>query len=201
MNTERSKQLRGKKTKKQILETALYLFSKKGYDNVTVEEIVKASKTSKGSFYTHFQSKYEIFLEKFKEIDDFYLDFSQTLIADIKPSDKILAFVDAQMKYIAHDLGKDVLRVIYSNAVTPNPRNYFLNQNRHLNNILRSYVEEGLEKGEITSSLSVDEIIMLLTRCMRGSIYDWCMTNDEFDLQKESLKLFTLTLQGLKYKT
>lgn len=200
MITERSKQLRGKKTKKKILDVALSLFSKYGYDHVTVEEIVKASGTSKGSFYTHFQSKYEIFLEKFKEIDDFYLSFSQSISPEASSFEKILTFVDAQMNYIQHELGKDIMRVIYSNALIPNPQNYFFDKNRPLNKILRTYVEEGWEKREIKRDVTVEEIVVILTRCMRGSVYDWCMSVDDFDLQQECHKLFTIVLHGLKHE-
>lgn len=193
------KQRRGVKTKKHILDTALKLFSKKGYDNVTVQEIVKASGTSKGSFYTHFQSKYEIFFEKFKEIDDFYLNFSKTISPELNSSEKILIFVDAQMNFIANELGKDIMKVLYSNAITSsNPRNYFLDQNRPLFKILWEIVEEGMKKNEFNNELSIEEIVIILSRCMRGSIYDWCMSNDFFDLPKESHKLFDLVLKGLK---
>ena len=44
------KQRRGEETKKKILEVALNLFAEKGFNKVTVDEIVKKSATSKGSF-------------------------------------------------------------------------------------------------------------------------------------------------------
>lgn len=64
-----NKQMRGKKTQKRILETALTLFTEKGYDNDTVDEICEKSNSSKGSFYQHFSSKSFIFLVKFFEVD------------------------------------------------------------------------------------------------------------------------------------
>ena len=73
MFKQENKQSRGKKTQKRILETALKLFTEKGYDNVTVEEICEKSGSSKGSFYQHFTSKSTIFLVKFFEVDDHYV--------------------------------------------------------------------------------------------------------------------------------
>lgn len=195
-----NKQRRGEKTKKHILDTALLLFSKKGYDNVTVEEIVKVSGTSKGSFYAHFKSKYEIFLEKFKEIDDFYLNFTQTISPTLSSIEKILIFVKSQMEFIQYELGKDVMRVIYSNTLTSNPHNYFLDRNRPMYKILRTFIEEGWEKGEITKDVPMEEYLMILSRCMRGSIYDWCMINDDddYNLSEDSKKLFIIVLNGLR---
>ncbi|UFJ39477.1 TetR/AcrR family transcriptional regulator [Brevibacillus humidisoli] len=191
------RQIEAQKTKKKILETSLRLFSTKGYNQVTVDEIVKKSGTSKGAFYTHFQSKYEIFLEKFKEIDEFYWSFSQTIPHDMRTTEKILSFVDAQMTYIQHELGKEIMRVIYINALTPNPHNYFLDESRHLYNILTAFVSEGQGSDQLRSDLSLQEIIETLTRCMRGCIYDWCMSDDSFNLPLESRRFFAVVLRGL----
>ena len=54
--------LEGKEaTRLRILDAATEVFSEKGYHGSAVDDIVKASRTSKGSFYFHFPSKQEIF--------------------------------------------------------------------------------------------------------------------------------------------
>ena len=61
-----------------ILDNARQLFVLNGYKNVTVDDICKKSGISKGSFYTYFQSKEELFLEIAKETKDmknFYNSF------------------------------------------------------------------------------------------------------------------------------
>lgn len=45
------------------METALNLFMQKGYENVSVDEIIAATGTSKGTFYHYFKGKDEILLE------------------------------------------------------------------------------------------------------------------------------------------
>ena len=44
-------------TKGKIINAAWNLFYEQGYDNTTVEEIIDASQTSKGSFYHYFEGK------------------------------------------------------------------------------------------------------------------------------------------------
>lgn len=61
-----------------ILGNAKQLFILNGYKYVTVDDICKKSGVSKGSFYTYFKSKEELFLEIAKESKDmkkFYSDF------------------------------------------------------------------------------------------------------------------------------
>src|SRR5690625_6267779 len=50
------------KTKRRILEAAADVFSEKGYHASAVDDIVRASDTSKGSFYHFFRNKQGIFL-------------------------------------------------------------------------------------------------------------------------------------------
>ena len=44
-------------TKSKIVSAAWSLFYEQGYDDTTIDEIVEASGTSKGSFYHYFDGK------------------------------------------------------------------------------------------------------------------------------------------------
>jgi len=48
-------------TKLHILSTAFNLFSKKGFKEITMKDLVKASGLSKGAFYHYFKSKEELY--------------------------------------------------------------------------------------------------------------------------------------------
>jgi TetR/AcrR family transcriptional regulator, transcriptional repressor for nem operon len=55
-------------TKEHILDTAFKLFSSKGFKEITMQDLVRASGLSKGAFYHYFKSKkeiYELALEKY----------------------------------------------------------------------------------------------------------------------------------------
>jgi len=49
------------KTKRRIFNTAIKIFSEKGYDNASVEEITAVAGVAKGSLYYHFAKKEDIF--------------------------------------------------------------------------------------------------------------------------------------------
>ena len=62
-------------TKSRIVKAAWNLFYKKGYEQTTVEDIISASKTSKGTFYHYFKGKEallnslsDLFDEKYEEL-------------------------------------------------------------------------------------------------------------------------------------
>ena len=55
------------KTKRRIFNTAIKMFSEKGYDNTSVEEITAIAGVAKGSLYCHFSKKEDIFDMLLKE--------------------------------------------------------------------------------------------------------------------------------------
>jgi len=54
-------QQRSEETRAHILQAALDLFSKNGYDATSVAQICQAAGVSKGAFYHHFTSKHAVF--------------------------------------------------------------------------------------------------------------------------------------------
>lgn len=193
--TSRKKQ--GLKTKKRILEIALLLFSEKGFDNVTVDKIVDKAGVSKGAFYNHFKSKDEIFIYKFKEIDDFYEEFLKSLPDNISNRDKIIKLVEGQMAFTEEYLGRDLVRTIYINAISHRSNRTLAKKDRPLYLIVESFIEQGQKAGEFKLDFSAKETALIVTRSMRATIYDWCLFRGEFNLVKEGNKLTSLILDGL----
>lgn len=192
------RQIKSLETKKRISKVAMELFNIKGFTNVTVDEIVEKTSTSKGSFYNHFKSKHDIFSEKFKEIDEFYVE---VLAPQLKSFDstklKLKFFLSMQMKFIENDLGWDVVRTIYEQELNTERVSFFLNPNRPLYNILYKLCDEGIENGEFRDDHSTNQLVLILVRVMRGILYDWSINKGNFKLQEEHDSLFSIVIDGL----
>jgi TetR/AcrR family transcriptional regulator, transcriptional repressor for nem operon len=50
-------------TRERILQTARRLFSRRGFSEVTIDEIMTAAGLTRGGFYNHFQTKEELYAE------------------------------------------------------------------------------------------------------------------------------------------
>ena len=59
---EKSRAERRENTKEHILKAAIDLFSKKGFDNISVESITRRAKIAKGTFYNFFEKKEDVLL-------------------------------------------------------------------------------------------------------------------------------------------
>ncbi len=84
-------------TKEFILKTAFKLFLLNSFRDVTMQDIVEATKLSKGAFYHYFKSKEELFLEVVKDffLFDVFSDNNEEELNNISLKDFCL-------KYIAH---------------------------------------------------------------------------------------------------
>lgn len=56
-----------RETRQLLLDTALELFSRDGYANVSVQQIAAAASLTKGAVYHHFHDKADLFLELVKQ--------------------------------------------------------------------------------------------------------------------------------------
>ena len=67
-------------TVKLILDTASALFFQKGYDKTTLQDIIAATKLSKGAIYHHFASKEAILIAVVDRVGD----FNSAVLAEIR---------------------------------------------------------------------------------------------------------------------
>ena len=84
-------------TRQRILDAATEVFSEKGYHGAAVDDIVKASQTSKGSFYFHFPSKQDIF---FSLVDRFIVSLARSAEEAIAQEKGALAKVNAALETV-----------------------------------------------------------------------------------------------------
>ncbi|MFJ8457912.1 TetR/AcrR family transcriptional regulator [Lysinibacillus xylanilyticus] len=202
MNSLTSRQKKALETREKLLKTSLELFNKHGFEYVSVEQITKACNVSKGTFYTHFPSKYDVILEKFKELDNFYSTVEKNIDRTLPASEKILLLYQEQMKYLTNVVGKDLLRTMYTAAMTNQVEqdHYLISPQRKIFQIMNSYIEEGIELGEFRQDLKVTQMQTIIRRCMRANVYDWLIHNEDFDLAAEMAQFTAIVLDGLKVK-
>lgn len=67
----------GKQTHQTLVKTARSLFSGKGYEKTSTEEVVKEANVTRGALYHHFKGKRELFKAVF---DDVHVDIADGII-------------------------------------------------------------------------------------------------------------------------
>ncbi|MFJ7731998.1 TetR/AcrR family transcriptional regulator [Lysinibacillus sp. NPDC097231] len=200
MNSLTNRQIKALETRDKLLKTSLELFNKHGFEHISVEQITKACNVSKGTFYTHFPSKYDVILEKFKELDSFYSTVEENIDRSLPASEKILLLYKEQMLYLTNVVGKDLMRTVYTAAMTNQveQEHYLISPQRKIFQIMNTYIEEGIRQGEFRQDLQVSQMQAIIQRCMRANVYDWLIHNEDFNLATEMAQFTTIVLDGLK---
>lgn len=186
------RQLNALATKDKLFKTAIKLFSDHGYENVTIDDIAIHSGTAKGSFYTHFKSKEHIMLEQFKYIDSNYEHWFLYFSPSANATGQLLSFIECVTNYACKDLGLDILKVVFTSQAGLRSRlpKLLADENRPYYKIICAIIRSGQKKGEFRTDLTDIEIARLITRWIRGLVYDWCLFDGQFDLLKEAQSNF-----------
>lgn len=202
MNNKNRLTIRQKKaldTKNILFESAIELFRKKGYYEVSVDEITAKAGTSKGTFYTHFKSKDQILVEEFKQYDNHYNVFYKELKKYQSVKEKLLAFVKEVYIFTTKKVGLEIVYVIYDTQLSYSKKNTFIiGENRPLYKIIREIIKEGQRNGEFRVDIKAKEYTKMIVRCMRGTLYDWCLYDGRFDVIEDGMRFFSFFLEGIK---
>lgn len=190
-----SRVLRGLETRRKLVQTAIELFAREGFDKVTVDDICRKVGVTKGAFYNHFDSKDEVILEEFKIMDEHYLKVEEKLASLEDPLEKLRVFHLEAIKLMA-EMGVTLMKVVYHSQIAPHMRQPYLdNRERALYRITNEIVREGQEKGYIPPNYPSDYLASILINAFRGQIYHWCLSNGGFDLVKQCSDMADLLIE------
>lgn len=95
-------------TREKIIKESLKLFSKKGYDGVSMRDIASAVNIKASSIYSHFKSKEDIYSAIVKEMDNRYEKEAKKLNIDgINPKKDVNMYQDISLDLLLN-LGKSL---------------------------------------------------------------------------------------------
>lgn len=183
-----------KNTKSKIISAAWKLFYDQGYENTTVDEIIKVAQTSKGSFYHYFKSKDALLNTLSYLFDEKY----EELIPQMNPSfnsyEKLLYLNNELFTMIENSISLDLLARLLSSQLITRGEKSLLDRNRLYYKLLREIVQEGQVKKEIRTDMSVGEVVKAYAICERSFLYDWCISGGEYSLRSYSQKFLPIFL-------
>ena len=172
------------KTKRKIFEASLKLFSEKGYDATSIEEITATVGVAKGTLYYHFNSKEEIFNFLVEEGMKLLINSINIKIAKCDNTlDKIKAVSLVQLKAVYKY--ENLLTIVMSQTWGNENINVFCKQKvLEYISVIQEIVQEGVDRGDIAecdSEILASEIFSLTCSTL---IYKRKANLEEIDIQK-----------------
>lgn len=182
-------------TKGKIINAAYRLFSAKGYEATTVDEIVEASQTSKGSFYHYFESKDALFSAMTFVFDEAYQKLEEEMDPTLSSYEKLIYLNREIFAYIENSVMVDMLTRLFATQLTTHGEKHLLDRNRTYYRLIRRIIEEGQHAGELSTEFTVNEIVKDYSTLERGMLYDWCLCDGEYGLKRYAQTRMPLFLQ------
>ena len=187
-------------TKSRIVKAAWNLFYKNGYDNTTVEEIITASKTSKGTFYHYFKGK-EALLNSLSDLfDQKYEELNTVIDPDMSAYDKLL-FLNHELFYmIETSVDISLLAFLYSSQLTTKDKKSLSDNKRFYFRWVSEIINDALESGDFSNTSTTEELMNIYAMYERALLYEWCLRKGEYSLSEEAARKLPLMLQSLKVR-
>lgn len=139
-------------TRDRILQGALEVFAQKGYHRALVDDIVRASHTSKGAVYHHFPNKEALFLAL---VDEFAGRLAESVAAAIAGAEGALGKVEAALTSGLETFARhrDLARILLLETVSlgPSYQSKRLEVHDRFAALIQAHLDEAVAEGSIPS--------------------------------------------------
>ena len=172
------RQARAAETRKRIVTAAKKLITENGFENVSIEDIAKEAEVSTGSFYTYFKKKEDI-IEELNQLSFYHLAEITNEMKD-KGLDDRLKYYCRQFLAEIERVGIEICRQWIRNNITPVNMEISGKETTKYNHdylAMKSLLEEGIRRGELTVDTPVDEMAFYINTQLYGLMVAWCMTD------------------------
>jgi AcrR family transcriptional regulator len=185
-----------KETKQKIIEVALDLFQRQGFNNTTMEQIASEADIARKTLYNHFPVKEAIIDEYVKGISEGLAHETFENLRNLPDTrTRLLAALDKAYEWV--EINPEItgiclgyrLKNIYQ-------RSGYNNGQTGTQSILAEIIGYGQEAGEIRQDIST-KILVLQLDILRGAVVmDWLGDKSKFELRKEMAKVVDLFING-----
>jgi len=176
-------------TKSRIVKAAWNLFYKNGYDNTTVEDIITASKTSKGTFYHYFKGKEALLNSLSYLFDQKYEELAAVIDPDMPAYDKLLFLNHELFHMIETSVDINLLAYLYSSQLTTKDKKSLADKKRFYYKWVSEIIGEALESGKFSNTSTTEDLMNIYAMYERALLYDWALFKGKFSLTEQSDRL------------
>ena len=178
-----------KDTAFRIQQTALGAFKKKGYQNVTIEEICDMAGITKSTFYYHYQSKERLLLEFYNNTQELPAETLQLLATSDNCWQKLWACMEPSIDWTI-EAGAAILSQVFVSSLQ-NQINAFEGNGKR--DLMQSIIALGQQTGQFQNTSDPKALMENIRSAIVGIAVLWCIDGGSYD-EKLAIKNSTLSL-------
>lgn len=189
------------KRKKHIIDSAVVVFTSKGYVNSTMQDIVDETGMSRGWVYLYFSNKEDIMLailaENDKETEAQINNLLMNGLSVWQGLSGLIDLMDQQLNHASDELPIVVYEYFISGWKQPERREYLEAHYKKQHKYLSLYLQQGVANGEFRPSVDLDVIIKMITSYFEGLLLHSKAAGSNNVRVSEQLKLFKAMLMSV----
>ena len=188
LRAEKKNKLRGR-----IFENAIQLFKERGFDEVTIDDIVGQLEISQATFFNYFPTKDAILHQAAEDTVGRYRDMLEHEVgSDIPTAEKIRRLLEAMGRGLETD--KRFYRTLFTRSVL-----HFGNvrAERVLSDLSAALMREGQRRGEIGAEYDPRELSDIFIGTYYAIIMRWLHGNDDQSLVERLHRGAAIFLSGV----
>ncbi|MBL8192781.1 MAG: TetR/AcrR family transcriptional regulator [Blastocatellia bacterium] len=187
-------------TREQIISTAISLFTKQGYETTTIDDITKAAKVAKGTFYYHFECKEELVLALGETA--MLENALRTQIAIETGQSPLIALQDFLAEAARWLTENRKLANIFFHYSISNYQHMKKHHERHdhpsFRQVVHKFLATAQEKGELRNDISSYELSQIFGLVFIHSVRYWLESSENISLKEKLNFCLSLFLEGAK---
>lgn len=191
-----TKQIKKLEHRNNIVTAAIELIKKEGIDGITVRSVCNEAGIATGTFYYYFKNKDDLLLSFIMEasFDDFVL---KTPISNIAKRITELYLILIK-KYIS--FGKEFMRSFYSTSNTALSAYMSESNGKFYPGTIMARcekeLEDAVEANILDSNIDIHLLSVELCTIIKGIIFEYCLSNQDFDIETSAERMITNYLRG-----
>lgn len=181
---KKTKRKDGLKRQGEIMAAALELFGQKGYAATSIDDIIAAAGTARGTFYLHFAGKSDLFAM----IVETYLGQLEAMIRtldislDVPSADLRQLYRDAARTLAAIPAVKPFVRIMLLEAVGSGTQERIKAFFDEVTRITAKYIAEAQRSGKVVRSLDPLALALCIVGAVKELVQRWAAPRARFDI-------------------
>ncbi len=195
------------RTRQQLIDTGLNLFSRQGIESTTLKQIAQAAGVTHGALYWHFRNRADLLLQIHHAyelpFEAQYLEQRQGVQQDA------LAALQQYISGVLAEFARSptagaVYRVFYmpgapvADLAEVEPE-LSANRTQWLDQ-LRFFLKQARKQKQLRKNCAPAALAFTLQAALSGLLQEWLRSDGGFDLQTEGLALLAILVAGLPHK-
>ncbi len=189
------------KTRERLIEVARQLFTNKGIENTTMNDIANASDKGRRTIYTYFKNKREIYNAVIEqESEQLVSKLREISLIEVNPTEKLRNFLVLRFEMLNDTLTRqDSFRALFNREAKRVDRIRKLVSSKEIE-ILKSILDEGVAKLEFRPE-QANRLIPLTQILLQGvdySIFKGSIIEADCDGRITNENIIDFILEGIK---